>query len=71
MGVDLVPRYFAMRFNKRADGETFWDFALDNERRPYKTFRRAYQACCKAAGIQTKIEQAPKRRTARKLQSKR
>lgn len=63
MGVDLLPRYFASRLNKRdSDGETFWDFALDSERRPYKTFKRAYQACCKAAGIVLEEETKPKRR---------
>jgi hypothetical protein len=62
MGVDLLPRYFAMRLNKRPDGDTFWDFALDRERRPYKTFKRAYQACCKAAGIVLEEETKPKRR---------
>lgn len=63
MGVDLLPRYFALRINKReSDGEPFWDFALDSERRPYKTFKRAYQACCKAAGIVLEEETKPKRR---------
>jgi len=61
MGVSVLPRYYAMRLNRRPDGTTFWDFALDSERRPYETYKRAYQACCKAAGIQLE-EELPKRR---------
>lgn len=59
MGIAMVPRYFAFRINKRSNGDICWDFAV--ERRPYKTFKRAYRACCQAAGIQLEEEQ-PKRR---------
>ncbi len=61
MSVALLPRYFALRLNKREDGTTLWDFALDSERRPYKTFKRAYRACCQAAGIVLE-DSKPKRR---------
>jgi hypothetical protein len=62
-GVNLLPRYYANRLNKReTDGSIFWDFALDSERRPYKTYKRAYQACCKAAGIVLSEEKTPKRK---------
>jgi|WetSurMetagenome_2_1015567.scaffolds.fasta_scaffold122668_2 hypothetical protein len=61
-GIELPPRYFALRQNYRAcDGRPFWDFALDSERRPYKTFRKAYVACCNAAGVIVKAEDLPKR----------
>ncbi len=61
MLVDVLPRYYALRVNKRdCDGEMFWDFALDSERRPYKTFKKAVQACCKAEGI---IVAPPTKRT--------
>jgi hypothetical protein len=62
-GVDLPPRYFAMRLNKReTDGFIYWDFALDMERRGYKTFKKANLACCKAAHIFIEEETRPKRK---------
>jgi hypothetical protein len=73
-GIELPPRYFALRLNKRScDGRIFWDFALDTERRPYKTFKKAYQACCKAAGLQITDEVKKRKRqvTAPNLQVKR
>jgi hypothetical protein len=60
MGVELPPRYYALRLSLNPDGNSFWEHALDNERRPYKTYNRAYQACVKANGIKI----APKRRHA-------
>jgi hypothetical protein len=63
MGVDMLPRYFANRLSKRdCDDEVWWDFALDSERRPYKTYKKAVTACCKAAGISLAEEKNPQRR---------
>jgi len=45
----MLPRYYALKLSKTSDDRYYWDFAL--ERRPYKTYKKAYQACCKSAGI--------------------
>jgi hypothetical protein len=62
MGVDVLPRYYALKLAVRCDGDTYWDFALCSERRPYKTFKRAQQACYKSAGIEIKETLLPKKR---------
>lgn len=53
-GIDMVPRFYALKYKyvmNRINPDT-WTFATD--RRPYKTFKKAYEACCKAAGFEIK-----------------
>lgn len=50
--VRVRSSYYALRLDRRnVDGQSFWNFALPNERRPYRTFKKAVLACFKAAGI--------------------
>jgi hypothetical protein len=64
MGVTVLPRYYALKLSRSADDRSFWDFALSNERRPYKTLKKAVYACNKAAGIKV-VETVRRKRTSR------